>query len=87
MSQLNPFVENAVAIISEIEAEQPEGAIELRALAELLAAREPMLSPLNLDCAAREALRIAPQHRRERADIDGSPAAGLDLPIEQGEDA
>jgi hypothetical protein len=60
MSQLNPFVETAVAIIGEMEAEHPEGAIGMRELAELLAEREPMLSPLNLECAAREALRIAP---------------------------
>jgi hypothetical protein len=66
MDRPNAFVGAVLAIIGEIEAAHPEGAIDVRALAELLAEREPMLSPLNLECAAKEALRLAPFVRRAR---------------------
>ena len=36
-------------------------------LAEQLAAREPLLSPRNIECAAREVLRMAPQVREAEA--------------------
>jgi hypothetical protein len=78
MDSPNPFVRSALALIDEIRADG--GEIDVHTLAERLAEREPMLSPLNLDCAAREALRIALLlWQRERADI-GSGAAAVPAP-------
>jgi hypothetical protein len=50
---VNPFVRSALDIVLE----HAEGSCPLPELAALLADREPMLSPFNLECAAREALR------------------------------
>ena len=51
----NCFVNSAVEILRE------DNTIEFGGLGMALAGREPMLSPLNRECVAREALRIAPK--------------------------
>jgi hypothetical protein len=79
MNSPNPFVGSALALIGEILAD--DGEFDLRTLAERLTEREPMLSPFNLECAAREALRIAPL-LQERAKLWGNTAA---VPAHPGE--
>jgi hypothetical protein len=60
-SQRNPFVKSALLIIN---CDNPDGCCPtLSELAAALAEDEPMLSPLNLECAAREALRREPDYR------------------------
>jgi hypothetical protein len=58
----NPFVAAALDII-----DVDDDSFDERGLALALAEREPLLSPFNLECAAREALRLAPKRRRESA--------------------
>lgn len=50
---INPFVRNGLDIIREDET------ISVEELCRLLAEREPVLSPFNQECAARESLRLA----------------------------
>ena len=59
VSGVNPFVRNAIKIILEHD----EGSFALPELAALLAEREPMLSPFNCECAAKEALRREADYR------------------------
>ena len=55
-AKVNPFVKNAIDIIRERGTD-----ISVAELVKLLGDREPALSLFNLECAAREALRVAPQ--------------------------
>jgi hypothetical protein len=52
----NPFVASALAVLR-----QHNGKLPLGRLAAKLAILEPRLSPFNLECAAREAKRVAPE--------------------------
>jgi hypothetical protein len=84
VGQLSCFVEAALAIIGELESEHHT--IDVIALTERLGAREPRLSGFNLDCAAREALRIAPALRRERENaVWRKPAAAPDGEADEDE--
>jgi hypothetical protein len=66
-SQRNPFVKSALLIISY---GRDECCPTLSELAAALAEDEPMLSPLNLECAAREALRLFEEARQKDEDED-----------------
>jgi hypothetical protein len=55
----NPFVQAGLDILMDYD----EGGGTLPELVARLAARQPLLSPVNLECAAREALRQAPDYR------------------------
>jgi hypothetical protein len=57
----NPFVKAGLNIILD----HGPDSCPLPELAAQLVAREPLLSPRNIECAAREALRLEPQARRE----------------------
>ena len=81
VSGVNPFVRSALIILdadNRDECTVPE-------LAAVLAEHEPMLSPFNLECAAREALRLWPDFKKvleERARRD----AEVMQPAQEGAD-
>lgn len=71
MSKLNCFVQTSIDILACHDGEPAE----LAELASLLGEREPMLSPFNAECAAREALRVWPEAERELRALERERAA------------
>jgi hypothetical protein len=59
-TRANPFVQAALDTLMNYD----EGSCTLPDLAARLAVREPLLSPFNLECAAREALRLWPDFKK-----------------------
>jgi hypothetical protein len=59
-TKANPFVQAALDTLVD----RDEGDCTLPELAAHLAVREPLLSPYNIECAAKEALRLALDHRK-----------------------
>jgi hypothetical protein len=70
---VNPFVRAGLDIILE----QFPDSCALPELAACLAAREPKLSPLNIECAAKEALRLAPDYRKAIAEAAKTSSAAV----------
>ena len=63
-NRINPFVQAALYGLLDYD----EGCCTLLELAAILAMSEPMLSPFNLECAAKEALRQEAGYRKEIAE-------------------
>jgi hypothetical protein len=74
---MNPFVQSGLDIIVEHgAADMPE-----HQLIKALKACEPMLSPLNLQCAAREASRLAEGYLK-RLEADGRAEETAAMPAQ-----